>query len=156
MAAMRMRAMPNTPTTDLEAQLEALTREFVAHLVAAIRNASFADVAALSARHPTAGAPPRKAGGAVRTTRGESDAEHRPARDVPSASRRVRQTAERRAELSERVIKALRSAGGALGVRALSAALGVPPDVLATPLRELRDKGLIQKHGDKRATTYSA
>jgi hypothetical protein len=53
-------------------------------------------------------------------------------------------------------MKALRGAGGALGVRALSSALGVPPDILAVPLRELRDKGLIQKHGDKRATTYSA
>ena len=50
-----MRAMPNT--TDLEAQLEALTREFVGQLVAAIRNASFADVAALSARYtPNPGA----------------------------------------------------------------------------------------------------
>jgi hypothetical protein len=53
-------------------------------------------------------------------------------------------------------VKTLQSAGGALGVRALSSALGVPPDKLAAPLRELRDKGLIQKHGDKRATTYSA
>src|SRR5271166_5472233 len=107
MAAMRMRAMPNTPTTDLEAQLEALTREFVAHLVAAIRNASFADVAALSARHPGPGlgAPRRKGGATARTPRGESRAEERPARDAPSASRRVRQTAERRAELSERVVK---------------------------------------------------
>jgi hypothetical protein len=157
-----MRAMPNT--TDLEAQLEALTREFVGQLVAAIRNASFADVAALSARytpnpgagalHP--GAPHRKGGAAARTPRGEPGAEVRPDRDAASGSRRVRQTAERRAELSDRVVKALQGAGGALGVRALSTALGVPPDVLATPLRELRDKGLIHKHGDKRATTYSA
>jgi hypothetical protein len=40
-------------------------------------------------------------------------------------------------------------------VRALSSELGVAPDLLATPLRELRAAGRVTKHGDKRATTYS-
>jgi hypothetical protein len=142
--------MANPAKTGLEDELERLTRDFVASLVAAIRNASFADVAALSARHPAnarAGATKK----AARTpTADQAGAEQ------ATQGRRVRQTAEKRAELSERVVKTLRGAGSALGVRALSSALGVPPDILAAPLRELRDKGIIHKHGDKRATTYSA
>jgi hypothetical protein len=145
--------MPSTVRTDLEDRLEALTREFVVRLVAAIRNASFADVAALSAQYGK-GAVAGRASSAKRPVRragrGGAGGEER-----PPQSGRVRQTAERRAELSERVLKTLQGAGGALGVRALSTALGVAPDLLAAPLRELRDKGRIQKHGDKRATTYS-
>jgi hypothetical protein len=53
-------------------------------------------------------------------------------------------------------MRALRSAGQTLGVRALSGELGVVPDVLGALLRDLRAAGRIQKHGDKRATTYSA
>ncbi len=149
--------MANPPRTELESQLESLTREFVARLVEAIRNASFADVAALSARYPEAGGASKSAAKGGRTPRRSSQrAEGGAAEASAAANGRVRQTAEKRAELSERVVKALRGAGEALGVRALSEVLGVPPDVLTAPLRELRDKGLIQKHGDKRATTYSA
>jgi len=43
-----------------------------------------------------------------------------------------------------------------MGVRALSNELGIPPDHLAFPLRELRAAGKIRKHGEKRSTTYSA
>jgi hypothetical protein len=146
--------MPTSARTDLEAQLEALTREFVANLIAAIQSASFGDVAALSSRRPEGRtrAPERRVKRA-----GVSGAQRRiDERASVAAHGRVRQTAARRAELSERVVKALQGAGSALGVRALSTALGVPPDSLAAPLRELRDKGIIHKHGDKRATTYSA
>jgi hypothetical protein len=69
---------------------------------------------------------------------------------------RLRQTAQHRAELGDRVVHALEQAKGPLGVRALSSELGVAPDLLAAPLRELRAAGRITKHGDKRATTYSA
>ena len=152
--------MANQPRTELEAQLESLTREFVTKLVETIRNASFADVAALSASSSASAAsaatsPVRGRGGPHQTARG-GRARTREEAAASQTGGRVRQTAERRAELSERLMKTLRGAGGALGVRALSTALGVSPDILAAPLRELRDKGLIQKHGDKRATTYSA
>jgi hypothetical protein len=126
----------------LEAQLTALTQEFVARLVDVIRNASFADVANLSL--------PR--GGAPREPRGP--------RRVPAPStsngRGGRQTAAKRAELGERVMQALRDAGQPMGVRALSSELSVAPDKLAVPLRELRAAGKIRKHGEKRSTTYSA
>jgi hypothetical protein len=53
-------------------------------------------------------------------------------------------------------MKTLRDAKAPMGVRALSGELGVAPDVLAVPLRELRSAGKIRKHGEKRNTTYSA
>jgi hypothetical protein len=126
----------------LEAQLTALTQEFVAKLVDTLRNASFAEVAALSGVPAVVHAPararePRAAG---RTP-------------VPPSGR---QTAASRAEVGERVLGALRAAGQPRGVRALSTELGVAPDVLAVPLRELRAAGKIRKHGEKRSTTYSA
>lgn len=126
----------------LEAQLTRLTQEFVHKLVEAIRNASFAEVAAL--RPPTNGiaapAQPRKG-------RKPTAAAH--------PARAGRQTAAKRAELAERVVGALKDAKQPMGARALSSELGVAPDLLATPLRELRAAGRIRKHGDKRATTYS-
>ena len=128
----------------LEAQLTALTQEFVAKLVDTLRNASFAEVAQLST--PQASARP-----AGRPSR-EPRAPGRP----PSPGRAGRQTAATRAELGERVIGALRTLPQPIGVRDLSSRLGVAPDVLAVPLRELRAAGKIRKHGEKRSTTYSA
>jgi len=130
----------------LEAQLAALTQEFVHKLVEVIRNASFADVAGLSA--PKAIAPRR---GAPSVAKGPSKV----GKSNDGASR-VRQTASRRAELAEQVMRALQGAGQPLGVRAISNELSVAPDLLAAPLRELRASGRIRKHGEKRATTYSA
>jgi len=127
----------------LEAQLTALTQEFVAKLVDALRNASFAEVAQLSTARVPAQAPAR-----AREPRGPG----RP----PSASKAGRQTAATRAELGERVVGALRTASQPIGVRDLSSQLGVATDVLAVPLRELRAAGKIRKHGEKRSTTYSA
>jgi hypothetical protein len=127
------------PKHALEEQLAVLTREFVGKLVEVIRNASFAEVAALpgpqratAERAPRSTprlSPPRKSGG--------------------------RQTKERRAELGERLVRALGGAKQPIGVRALAGELGVPPDVLAAPIRELRQAGKIRKHGDKRSTAYS-
>jgi len=125
----------------LEAQLTALTQEFVARLVEAIRNASFADVAGLSG--PRSAREPRPRESAPR----------------PSAGKRAgrsRQTASGRAELGERVVGALRASSAPMGVRALAGELGIPSDRLAVPLKELRTAGRIRKHGDKRSTTYSA
>ncbi|HEX8790308.1 MAG TPA: hypothetical protein VF765_05100 [Polyangiaceae bacterium] len=126
----------------LEAQLTRLTQEFVHKLVEAIRNASFAEVAAL-------GPPSNGVGAPAQAPRG---------RKLPAAARPVRagrQTAAKRAELAERVVGALKDAKQPMGARALSSELGVAPDLLAAPLRELRAAGRIKKHGDKRATTYS-
>lgn len=126
----------------LEAQLTRLTQEFVHKLVEAIRNASFAEVAAL--RPPTNGL--------------EAPAEPRRGRKaalIQRPARAGRQTAAKRAELAERVVVALKEAKEPVGVRTLSSELGVAPDLLAAPLRELRAAGRIRKHGDKRATTYS-
>jgi DNA-binding transcriptional ArsR family regulator len=127
----------------LEAQLTALTQEFVAKLVDALRNASFAEVAQLSTPRGTtqSAARPREARGPGRPS---------------SPGRLGRQTAATRAELGERVVGALRAAPQPIGVRDLSTRLGVAPDVLAVPLRELRAAGKIRKHGEKRSTTYSA
>jgi hypothetical protein len=134
--------------TSLEERLEAITRDFVQRIVATIRSASFAEVAGYSGGDAV---PPPRAERKVQT------------RVVASPKRAAlgtgggggRQTADRRAELSERVVAALRSAGQPLGVRALSSELGVAPDLLAVPLRELRAAGRVAKHGEKRATTYS-
>jgi hypothetical protein len=144
-----------TPRQDLEAQLASLTQEFVARLVEAIRNASFAEVAALSS--------PRVIGGGVGAIRERPPRAAAPA--APAAKRsagappvdlgRERQTAQRRAELGERVVRTLEHAARPLGVRALSSELGVAPDLLTAPLRELRAAGKVRKHGEKRSTTYS-
>jgi hypothetical protein len=135
------------PKHALEAELAALTQEFVGRLVNAIRNASFAEVAALS--------PPRVEAAGRRAAAPRAPRAERPSAGV-SAPPRARQTAAHRAELGQRVVKALQDAGEPLGVRALSSQLGVAPDALAVPLRELRQQGLVRKHGEKRNTTYSA
>jgi hypothetical protein len=138
------------PRSTLEARIAELTQDFVSQLVVAIRNASFAEVAALStpsvlAVHGRPAATSGRRGPATR--RGSAKA--------PGA-RGERQTAERRAEIGDKIVSALRDAGEPLGLRALSSRLGVAPDRLQAPLRELRDARRVQKHGDKRATTYSA
>jgi hypothetical protein len=132
--------------TTLEAQLTDLTAEFVARLVQVIRNASFADVATLSAAK---GTPPA-------TRRGPREEAPRTRRTNRIGAKTQRQTKSHRAELGERVVKTLTEAHKPLGVRALSSELGVAPDLLAVPLRELRAAGRIQKHGEKRNTTYSS
>ena len=128
----------------LEAQLTALTQEFVARLVDAIRNASFAEVATLSVPRGAGPRVPRAVKSSPTVTRGSA----------PGGGR-TRQTAAHRAELGDRVLTALRDASQPMGVRALSSELGVATDKLAVPLRELRAAGRIRKHGEKRATTYS-
>lgn len=130
------------PSRPLEEAIESLTREFVGRLVDAIRNASFAEVASLSSAPARARSEPRAAAPKARPAR-----EARP--------HKTRQTADRRAEMGDRVLRALGQAGAPMGVRALASDLGVPTDVLAAPLRELRAAGRIRKHGEKRATTYS-
>ena len=127
------------PKHALEEQLTVLTREFVGKLVEVIRNASFAEVAALPGpQRPTAERAPRST-----------------PRPSPPRKSGGRQTKERRAELGERLVRALSGAEQPIGVRALAGELGVPPDVLAAPIRELRQAGKIRKHGDKRSTAYS-
>jgi hypothetical protein len=140
--------------TALEEQLEAITREFLGKIVSTIRNASFAEVAGYSA--PAAGAPPKKAVTRVVATPSVSSSRAvERATDQNGSSRRPRQTADRRAELRDQLLGALQQAGGPMNARALATALGVPLDMLAAPIRELRDAGKITKHGDKRSTTYT-
>jgi hypothetical protein len=144
--------------TTLEAQLTSLTLEFVGRLVEVIRNASFADVAALSPH----GTIPRGSYATTTRSRGANRAPKRAPAMPETASVNhgggggSRQTKAHREELGERVIKTLSDAPQPLGVRALSTELGVPADRLAAPLRELRAAGRIQKHGEKRSTTYSS
>jgi hypothetical protein len=137
------------PKEDLEARLAAVTREFVARVVQVIRNASFAEVAALPGPRPGSNASspssaptprsgPRSNGGGGGQKNGV----------------RSRRSAAGRAEVGERVLATLRSEGRAMGVRDLSSALGMSPDALAGPLRELRAAGHVRKQGDKRATKY--
>jgi hypothetical protein len=141
--------------TTLEAQLAELMQEFAFRLVEVIRNASFADVAALSVPRGMSKAASSPSPSPRRTNKsGPSPQEPS---GVASAARRAgRQTKAHRAELGERVLQTLTGARQPLGVRALSSELGVAPDRLALPLRELRAAGRIHKHGEKRATTYSA
>jgi hypothetical protein len=128
----------------LEEQLTALTREFVGKLVEVIRNASFAEVAALPGPGTSA-----------------ASASPRPQKRPPKATAAGtgggsgRQTAARREEIGHHVVRALAKASEPLGVRALAGEVGLAPDRLAVPLRELREAGKIRKHGDKRSTTYS-
>jgi hypothetical protein len=136
------------PRQDLESRLAEITREFVTRLVHEIRNASFAEVAGLpdhgnhsaaAAHTPAARAPGHKS------------------RDAAAPKgRRTRRSAEGRAEVGERVLTALERAGKPLGVRDIADAVGLSPDALAAPLKDLRTSGRLRKHGDKRATRYSA
>jgi hypothetical protein len=139
------------PRNALEERLEAITREFVAQIVSTLRSASFGDVAGLEtprgARPAPAGGPRSRPQTRVSASPSATWAEH--------AEGHKRQTADVRAELAERVVKALEAAHDSLGVRALSSELGIAPDLLAAPLKELRAAGRIAKHGEKRATTYS-
>jgi hypothetical protein len=129
----------------LEERLETITREFVRQIVQALRTASFADVASLQTR-----------GGSDRPARARKVTRVSATPAAPKSERKgPRQTADRRAELGERLLKALGDSEHPLGVRALSSELGVAPGLLAAPLLELRAAGRIAKHGEKRATTYS-
>ncbi len=136
------------PRQDLESRLAEITREFVTRLVHEIRNASFAEVAALPdhGNHPAGEAHPS-------ATRAPSNKSKEAA--APKG-RRTRRSAEGRAEVGERVLAALERAGKPLGVRDIADAVGLSADALAAPLKELRTSGRVRKHGDKRATKYSA
>jgi chemotaxis response regulator CheB len=132
--------------SSLEAQLTEITREFVARIVETIRKASFSDVAGYAGETRPVQRPRTRPPAAKR------EAPSPPAR----RGRKPRQTVEKRAELGERILAILTSAGGPLGVRAIASEAGTAADLLATPLRELRQGGKIRKHGEKRNTTYSA
>jgi hypothetical protein len=168
--------------SNLEAQLTAVTQRFVAEVVEMIRHASVADVAGFDLRRlssssayppsetsasPRRGRPPKLTMDAPHSATGASGASvasgngrrSAPASASPApreGNRHPRQTAERRAELGERVLEALRQASEPLGVRALAGELHVAPDLLSAPLLELRAAGKLTKHGEKRATTYAA
>ena len=129
------------PKHALEAQLLGLTQEFVSKLVDVIRNASFADVAALP--------------GASSVSQSREPRAPRAVKAAVEPGRTGRQTAAKRAEMGERVLEVLRTKRQPLGVRALATELGVTPELLAAPLKELRASSKIRKHGEKRATTYS-
>ncbi len=131
--------------TSLEADLTALTAEFVARIVTTLRNASFGEVAALAPM------PAHRA--RVEIPRPSRSA---PAVSAKPAGTRIRRGAGERAEVAERLAETLRKSSDPLSVRALASALGIAPDRLAGPLKELRDAGRVKKHGDKRSTTYSA
>jgi hypothetical protein len=123
----------------LEAQIAHIAAEFVTKIVAAVHNASFADVAGLGEtvrRPPTVTRPKQR--------RSETATESPP-----------RQTADRRVEIAGRILHALSGGSAPMGARAIANKLDVSPELLVVPLRELRSQGRITKHGDKRSTTYS-
>jgi hypothetical protein len=137
----------------LEEKLESITRQFVVQIVSAIRGASFAEVAELQV--PGA---PRAQRVSTRSTATRVSASPAAVPSSPAKSAgpgRPRQTADRRAELADKLVQTLGRAAEPMGVRTLATELGVAPDLLAVPLRELRASGKIAKHGEKRATTYS-
>jgi hypothetical protein len=138
------------PRQDLESRLAEITREFVTRLVHEIRNASFAEVAALPDDGNRTTGPAHPA--AARAPNNKS----KEGTGAGPKGRRTRRSAEGRAEVGERVLAALDRAGKPMGVRDLAEAVGLSPDALAAPLKELRTSGRVRKHGDKRATKYSA
>ena len=129
----------------LEAELTALTRRFVSDIVALFRRASVADVAGLSWSDP-----PRKREAARKGSDGVDGQRTR------GPGRRPRQSADKREELGERLVKVLQKASQPLGVRALSSELNVAADLLAAPIKDLRAAGRISKIGEKRNTRYTA
>ena len=141
----------------LEAQLDEITREFVTRIVATIRGASLAEVAGYRALVNHAGAAGRRVAArrvgaaAAGGLDGIASASAEPKR----RGRRPRQSPEKRAELATRILAVLKDASAPMGARAIASEVGIAPDLLAVPLRELRQGGRITKHGDKRATTYS-
>jgi len=145
----------SSPKNALEDQLATLTREFVGKLVDTLRNASLADVAALSSDSGASRARPERAARTAKPREASSSAKAAPTSSASGSGGGGRQTAARRVEMGELLTKALGGARQPMGVRALATELGVDPATLAVPLRELRDAGKIRKHGDKRATTYS-
>src|SRR5215472_82052 len=110
--------------SNLEAELLVATQQFVQRIVALLRTASFAEVAALSSSS---------------------------AAEKPAAAGRAKTTPKsKRADLEERVLQVLMKAHAPMGVRALSGELNVAPDLLAAPLKKLRADGRVAKHGEKR------
>jgi predicted Rossmann fold nucleotide-binding protein DprA/Smf involved in DNA uptake len=132
----------------LEAQLEAITREFVFRIVTALRNSSLADVAGLQA---PSGSVARRTASVERAKRPLKE----PVRNTNPAGK-PRQTADHRAELGARVLEALEHGSEPMGLRAIATAVGVPSALLAAPLLELRAAGRIKKQGERRTTIYSA
>jgi hypothetical protein len=128
------------PHMSLESELEALTRDFVAAILRAIRNASVADVAGVAGA--TAPAPRR--------------APRAPEEAAPKRARATRRPAAEQDALADRVLGLLSQARAPMGARAIASELGVPADRLAAPLKVLRETGRVRKLGDKRATTYAA
>src|SRR5579863_4787931 len=118
------------PRQDLESRLAEITREFVTRLVHEIRNASFAEVAALPGERAMPGASPRAPLRPVAKAKAAATAS-------ATGEPRSRRSAAGRAEVGERVIAALGRAGKAMGVRDLADAVGLTAEALAAPLREL-------------------
>jgi predicted Rossmann fold nucleotide-binding protein DprA/Smf involved in DNA uptake len=142
--------------TGLEERLEAVAREFVQRIVAEIRSASFAEVAGYAPqREEQAETPAAVRARAPRVTRVVASPKRSAGAASGGTSSGERQTAEKRAELSARVVEALQNAGEPISAKAIATVLEVSPELLAAPLLELRAAGRIAKHGEKRATTYS-
>jgi len=135
----------------LEAQLTEITREFVTKIVATIRSASFADVAGYV---PATSTSPTRTRAAAR--RGHFAGHDQVHHEDPRRARRRRQSDEKRAEVGEKILTILNASTSPMGVRAIASAAGMASDLLAAPLKQLREEGKIQKHGVKRSTTYSA
>ena len=112
--------------SELEDRLEAITRQFVREIVAALRSASFADVAQLQvndgARARPRGRPPTRVS-ASPSPRNSTPGERKACAGTPDG-RPTRRAGGTGAE------SAREEAGQSLGVRALSSELGVAPDLL--------------------------
>ncbi|RYE82985.1 MAG: hypothetical protein EOO75_19910 [Myxococcales bacterium] len=152
-------------TTPLEAQLTAVTQEFVGRIVGILRSSSFDEVVQLASASnspfaASSGVAPRPSGARPAPNAGPRPRTSPPPQVAPPAraggSRGgSRQTADVRQLIANRIVTALETAGTPQSARAISSSLGVPVDLLTVPLKELRDAGRVHKHGEKRATTYS-
>jgi hypothetical protein len=132
----------------LRRAIATLAEEFANQVVAALRSASFGDIAALSGNTPVRrgpGRPPKNAAAAspAPATRGRR------------GGRRRRTNADLEA-LGGRIVETVRGSANGMRAEAIRDALGVARKELPRAISQLLATGALKKQGQRRATTYFA
>lgn len=131
----------------LRRAITSLAETFAHQIVAAIRTASFGDIAALSGNAPARrgpGRPPKSAAASsAAPTRGRR------------GGRRRRTNADLEA-LGSRIVETVRGSATGMRAEAIRDALGVARKELPRAIAQLLSSGALKKQGQRRATTYFA
>lgn len=135
------------PMSALRRAIAALAESFAHQVVAAIRTASFGEIAGLSG-----GAPARRGPGRPPKSEASSPA---PARGRRGGGRRRRTNADLEA-LGSRIIETVKSSASGMRAEAIRDALGVARKELPRAIAQLLSTGALKKQGQRRATTYFA